>query len=143
MEKGQNRNLTEGGIFRKLLLVAIPIMGTQMVAMAYNLTDMFWLGRVGSEAVAAAGAAGMYMWLSFGFILIGRMGAEIGVSQSLGRGDRKTALAFSQNAMMIALKKIGSLDEPAKLLTKLAVWKNAENTNAFYEEIENELDFMY
>ena len=51
--------------------------------------------------------------------------------------------ASVQNAMMIALKKIGSLDEPAKLLTKLAVWKNAENTNAFYEEIENELDFMY
>ncbi|MDR1420168.1 MAG: MATE family efflux transporter [Treponema sp.] len=107
MEKdGAGRNtgtfdLTEGGIVRKLLVVAVPIMGTQFVQMAYNLTDMFWLGRVGSGAVAAAGAAGMYMWLSFGFILIGRMGAEIGVAQSLGRGDKKAALAFAQNALFM------------------------------------------
>ncbi|MDR0602452.1 MAG: MATE family efflux transporter [Treponema sp.] len=94
-------NLTEGGIVRKLLFIAVPIMGTQFVQMAYNLTDMFWLGRVGSGAVAASGAAGMYMWLSFGFTLIGRMGAEIGVAQSLGRGDRKAALAFSQNALFM------------------------------------------
>ena len=98
-----NYNLTEGGILKKLLLVAMPIMGIQFMQMAYNLTDMFWLGRVGSAAVAASGAAGMYMWLSFGFLLTGRMGAEIGVSQFLGRGDRKAALAFSRNAMCIAL----------------------------------------
>ncbi|GHV91248.1 MATE family efflux transporter [Spirochaetia bacterium] len=96
-------NLTEGGILRKLLLVALPIMGTQFIQMAYNLTDMFWLGRVGSDAVAASGAAGMYLWLSFGFLLIGRMGAEIGVSQSLGRRDKRAALIFSQNAMLIAI----------------------------------------
>jgi putative MATE family efflux protein len=96
-------SLTEGGILKKLLLVAVPIMGTQFMQMAYNLTDLFWLGRVGSDSVAAAGAAGMYMWLSFGFLLIGRMGAEIGVSQSLGRGDKKTAREFSQNSMIIGL----------------------------------------
>jgi len=98
-----NYSLTEGGILKKLLLVALPIMGTQFMQMAYNLTDMFWLGRVGSDAVAASGAAGMYLWLSFGFLLIGRMGAEIGVSQNLGRGDKKGALAFSQNSGLIAL----------------------------------------
>jgi Na+-driven multidrug efflux pump len=30
------------------------------------------------------------------------MGAEIGVAQSIGRGDKKAALGFSQNAMLIA-----------------------------------------
>ena len=102
-ERDIKYNLTEGGILRKLLLVAAPIMGTQMMAMAYNLTDLFWLGRVGSGAVAAAGAGGMYLWLSFGFLLIGRMGAEIGVAQSLGRSDKKTALAYSRNALAISL----------------------------------------
>ena len=46
-----------------------------------------------------------------------------------------------QNAMIIALKKIGSLGEPSILLEKLSAWKNAENTNVFYKEIENELNF--
>ena len=94
-------DLTEGGILKKLLLVAVPIMGTQLTQMAYNLTDMFWLGRVGSDAVAAVGSAGMFLWLSFGLIILGRMGAEIGVSQSLGRGDKEGALAFSQNSVAI------------------------------------------
>ena len=96
-------DLTEGGILKKLLSVAVPIMGTQAMTMAYNLTDLFWLGRVGSDAVAAAGAAGMYLWLSMGFLIIGRIGAEIGVAQSLGRGDKKSALAYSQNSLLIAL----------------------------------------
>jgi putative MATE family efflux protein len=43
------------------------------------------------------------MWLSMGFLLIGRMGTEIGVSQSLGRGDKKAALGYFQNSMAIAL----------------------------------------
>jgi putative MATE family efflux protein len=104
MSESTNKyNLTEGGILSKLLVIALPIMGTQFMQMAYNLTDMFWLGRVGSDAVASSGAAGMYMWLSFGFLLIGKMGAEIGVAQSLGRGDKKAALAFSQNSLFLAL----------------------------------------
>ena len=40
-------NLTQGGILKKLLMVAVPIMGTQLMQMAYNLTDMFWLGPHG------------------------------------------------------------------------------------------------
>jgi putative MATE family efflux protein len=94
-------DLTSGGVLSKLLLISLPIMGTNFMQMAYNLTDMFWLGRVGSDAVASTGAAGMYLWLSLGFLIIGRMGAEIGVSQSLGRGDKKGALAFSQNALVL------------------------------------------
>jgi Na+-driven multidrug efflux pump len=94
-------DLTQGSILQKIIVVAVPIMGTQFLQMAYNLTDMFWLGRVGSHAVAASGAAGMYMWLSMGFLLIGRMGAEIGVAQSLGRGDQTAALDFSRNSLFI------------------------------------------
>jgi putative MATE family efflux protein len=78
-------------------------MGMQFTQMAYNLTDMFWLGRLGSDAVAATGAAGMYLWLSFGFLLVGRMGAEIGVAQSLGRKEKKEALAYSQNSLALGL----------------------------------------
>jgi putative MATE family efflux protein len=96
-------DLTEGSILKKIILVAAPIMGTQFLQMAYNLTDIFWLGRVGSFAVAASGAAGMYMWLSMGFLLIGRMGAEIGVAQSIGRRDESAAMGFLRNALFVNL----------------------------------------
>ena len=99
----QKYDLTEGNILQKLFLVAAPIMGTQFLQMAYNLTDMFWMGRVGIDAVAAVGTAGMYMWLSMAFMMPGRMGAEIGVSQSMGRGDHKGARTFGQNALFLSL----------------------------------------
>lgn len=101
--RGEKYDLTQGDILKKLLLVAVPIMGTQLLQMSYNLADMFWLGRVGADAVAASGTAGMYMWLSAAFLMIGRMGAEIGVSQSFGRDDRDGAKHYAQNALFLAV----------------------------------------
>ena len=83
--------------------MAAPIVVTQVFQMAYNLTDMFWLGRLSSDAVAASGTAGLFLWLSLAFFLFGRMGAEIGVSQNLGKGDKDAARRFAQNALLIAI----------------------------------------
>ena len=96
-------DLTQGGILQKLFLVAAPLIGTQFLQMAYNLTDLFWLGHLSAEAVASAATAGMYMWLSMAFLITGRMGAEIGVSQSMGRSDLKAAQSFAQNALFLAV----------------------------------------
>ena len=37
-------NLLEGNIFSSLTRLAIPIMLTSLIQMAYNLTDMIWIG---------------------------------------------------------------------------------------------------
>lgn len=95
-------DLTNGSILRKLLLVAVPIMGTQLMQMAYNLVDIAYLGRVGSDAVAASSTAGFYMWLSNALLLLGRMGAEIGVSQAMGRGDAEDARRYARGAVWMA-----------------------------------------
>ena len=101
--KKQKYDLTQGSILGKLLLISLPIMGTQLLQMAYNLTDMFWLGRLSSQAVAASGTAGMYLWLSNGFMFIGRTGAEIGVSQHLGSKDEDGARRFAQVSMFLSV----------------------------------------
>ena len=49
------KNLTQGPINRQLFNLAMPIMATSFIQMAYSLTDMAWVGRLGSEAVAAIG----------------------------------------------------------------------------------------
>lgn len=46
------KNLTQGPINRQLFNLAMPIMATSFIQMAYSLTDMAWVGRLGSEAVA-------------------------------------------------------------------------------------------
>ena len=98
-------DLTRGGILRKVLAVAMPIMGSGLLQMTYNLTDMFWLGRMADSvtAVAASGLAGMFLWLGMAPLLVGRMGAEIGVPQSLGSGDGEKALEYMQQSGRIGL----------------------------------------
>ena len=83
----------------------MPIMATSVMQMAFNLADMFWLSNMegGTGAVAAAGTAGMYLWLSMSLIFIGRMGAEIGVSQNIGKGDIAAAKSFAQQSLMLSV----------------------------------------
>ena len=96
-------NLLEGPIFSSLTRLAIPIMATSLVQMAYNLTDMIWIGRISSDAVAAVGAAGMYMWLSNGIATLSRMGGQVKVGHSIGSGDTPKAVGYAKNALQLTL----------------------------------------
>ena len=78
------KNLTEGPISRQLFNLALPIMGTSFIQMAYNLTDMAWVGRLGSEAVAAIGAVGILTWMTQSISLMNKVGAEVTVGHSIG-----------------------------------------------------------
>jgi putative MATE family efflux protein len=96
-------DLTTGKILSKLLLIAVPIMGTSFMQMAYNLVGMFWLGSIGSGAVAAAGTAGMFTWVSMSLMILSRTGIDIGVSQSFGKGKIDTAKSFAQTAFTFSV----------------------------------------
>lgn len=94
-------NLTEGSVLKKLIILALPIMGTSLIQMAYNLTDMIWVGALGSRAVTSVGTAGFYTWLAVAFITIPRIGAEVGVAQSVGRRDAKNAKSYIRHSIQI------------------------------------------
>ncbi|MCX6736445.1 MAG: MATE family efflux transporter [Candidatus Parcubacteria bacterium] len=44
---------TEGSIARSLTMLAIPIVCINLLQVAYQLTDAFWVGRLGANAVAS------------------------------------------------------------------------------------------
>ena len=99
----QSYNLTEGKVVQALFRVALPIMGTSLVQLAYNLTDMIWVGRIGARAVAAVGTAGFFTWLAMAFILIPRTGAQVGVAQAIGRGDSREAKIYIQHSIQLII----------------------------------------
>ncbi|SDK67510.1 MATE family efflux transporter [Natronincola ferrireducens] len=100
---GKSNQLIEGSISQALIKLALPIMGTSFVQMAYNMTDMIWIGRIGSNAVAAVGTAGFFTWLAFAFILIPKIGAEVGVAQSMGRQDMKEAKRYIRHTLQLVV----------------------------------------
>lgn len=96
-------NLLEGNVLSSLSKLAIPIMATSLIQMAYNLTDMIWIGRIGSGPVAAVGTAGMFMWLSNGLAILARMGGQVHVAQRLGAGEGALASKYARNALQIGI----------------------------------------
>ena len=101
MNKGLKNDLTRGPILAGLVKMALPIMGTSFIQMAYNLTDMFWIGFLGSNAVAAVGIAGFFIWLSQAFIFLGKTGTEIKVAQATGAGEEQQAEDFARTGIHI------------------------------------------
>lgn len=99
----QYENLTEGPIFRQVMKVALPVILTSLVQLAYNLTDQMWLGRFGgTDAQAAASTAGYYAWLSVCLGLLGKVGTEVSVGQHFGRRDRLGAAAFLKHGLVVS-----------------------------------------
>ncbi|NLX61910.1 MAG: MATE family efflux transporter [Tissierellia bacterium] len=100
MEKGR---LTEGSITGKLVRLALPIMATSFVQVAYNMTDMIWMGRVGTKAVAASGTAGLFIWFASALFMIPKIGAEVTIAQAYGREDMESARKFASNNLKLSM----------------------------------------
>ncbi|MFD3157792.1 MATE family efflux transporter [Haloimpatiens sp. FM7330] len=97
----KDNKITEGNIFKALIKLALPIMGTSFVQMAYNMIDMIWIGRIGSKASAAVGTAGFFTWMGMSIIILSKVGAEVGVSQSIGKNDIEAAKKYIRNTIQL------------------------------------------
>ena len=102
MSKTQG-NLTEGPILKVLTKLALPIMASAFLGTAYNITDMAWVGKLGSKAIAGVGVGGMYVWLSSGLAALSRMGGQVYVAQSLGKGEREEAKAYASASIWLSI----------------------------------------
>lgn len=94
-------DLLEGGILSSLTRLALPLMGTSLIQMAYNLTDMLWVGRLGAGAVASVGTAGMFLWLSTSLNSLSRVGGQVRVGHSVGAGKPGDAADYAQASIQI------------------------------------------
>ena len=100
-------NVTEGPILKKMLLLAFPILLTTLSQIAYNLTDIFWIGRVDvigmneTNAVSAIGTVSYLTWFAFGLILIAKIGTSVKVSHAVGRKELKDVNVFATNGLLL------------------------------------------
>lgn len=97
------RDLTQGGIFRQLLRLALPLMAISFIQMTYNLVDILWIGRLSSRSVAAVGSIGMLMWMMNSVALISKVGAEISIGQSIGARRLDHASLYASHTTTLAL----------------------------------------
>lgn len=103
----QKNNLTEGSILKSLIVLAVPIIFANILQTAYQLTDTFWVGRLGTDAVAAVSISFpiIFLIISLGSGLA--MAGTILVAQYKGRNDQKAVNHItSQTLMMVVIISI-------------------------------------
>lgn len=96
-------DLLEGKILPTMLRLATPLMATAFIQMVYTLTDMAWIGRISTEAVAAAGVVGFLMWIASSFTLIPRVGLSVLTAQYYGKKDYEQAKRAINNGTWLAI----------------------------------------
>ena len=91
MEKAVRENsITEGVIWKQLLIFFFPILIGTFFQQLYNTVDTIIVGQyVGTQALAAVGTTGTLINLLVGFFVGLSSGATVIISQFFGGGDWK------------------------------------------------------
>jgi putative MATE family efflux protein len=106
-------DMTEGAIGPKLVTLAWPLVAGNLLQTVYNLADMFWVGRVDADAVAAVSLMFPTAWLFISTAMGITAAAVAVVSQHIGAGNERAAeRAVGQTVILavgvaIALATIG------------------------------------
>ena len=89
-QKMAARNITEGVIWKQLLIFFFPILLGTFFQQMYNTVDTIIVGRfVGTQALAAVGSTGALISLLNGFFIGLGSGATVLVSQFFGANDQE------------------------------------------------------
>ncbi|WP_164470834.1 MATE family efflux transporter [Vaginisenegalia massiliensis] len=106
-------DLLKGPIISTLVTFSIPIMTVSFMQMAYNLTDIFFVGQLGVQAVAATGTMGYFLWVGESLMHMPQLGVRVLGAQRYGAGqtDRvvKSIACGGQIAFALSLVFAGLL----------------------------------
>jgi len=109
------KDLTQGSVTKHLLHMSAFMAVSMVVQTLYLLADLFWVGRLGKEAIAAVGVAGNLTMLVLAVTQMLGVGTTALISQAAGRKDQPHAeLVFNQSCAMsiwvaVALGVVGFL----------------------------------
>ena len=83
-------NLTEGSIWKKMLLFALPILWGNVFQQFYNAFDSWVVGKfIGDTALAAVSSSGSLIFMFVGFFNGVAMGAGVIIARFYGAQDHK------------------------------------------------------
>ncbi|MCE4600021.1 MAG: MATE family efflux transporter [Desulfurococcales archaeon] len=83
--------MIDKSIWRKALVIALPLMLAESVDSILWLMDTYFVSRLGDNALAAVGVGGYLGWLTFAGGSLFYTGALVLVAQAVGAGDKSAA----------------------------------------------------
>ena len=103
-------DLTTGPLTRHLLKTTSFMLVTMIFQTLYYLIDLFWVGRLGTQAIAAVGIAGNFTFIVLALTQMLGVGTTTVVSHAVGRKNRAEAeLMFNQAEVLAVVTGIAFL----------------------------------
>jgi len=95
------RDLTEGNLFKHLLLLSVPAALAMVLQSSNGLIDIYWVGKLGPEPIAAVSL----VWILFSVVLavshtLGT-GTVVLVAQAFGKKEYRKAEYFSRESLLL------------------------------------------
>jgi putative MATE family efflux protein len=97
------QDLTTGSLSRHLLKTTSFMLVTMVFQTLYFLIDLYWVGRLGKEAVAAVGVAGNLTFIVLAITQMLGVGTTTLVSHAAGRKDRDHAIEVFNQAQILSI----------------------------------------
>ena len=96
-------DLTTGPLTRHLLKTTSFMLVTMVFQTLYFLIDLYWVGRLGTHAVAAVGIAGNFTFIVLALTRMLGVGTTTVVSHAVGRKDKDDAQLMFNQAQVLAV----------------------------------------
>jgi putative MATE family efflux protein len=125
------QDLTTGSLSRHLLKTTSFMLVTMVFQTLYFLIDLYWVGRLGREAVAGVGVAGNLTFIVLAVTQMLSVGTTTLVSHASGRNDRAEATRlFNQSLLLSSVVGLLFLAVAAALRTSYASGLAADRRTA-------------
>ena len=101
--RGSHRDFTTGSLNRAILLLAIPMVLEMVLESLFAVVDVFWVGRVGANAVAAVGLTESMLLLVFAIAMGLSLSTTAMVARRTGEKDPADAAVAGMQAIFLGL----------------------------------------
>ena len=101
--RGSHQDFTTGSLNRAILLLAIPMVLEMVLESLFAVVDVFWVGRLGADAVATVGLTESLLSLVFAVGLGLSLSTTAMVARRIGEKDPNGAAVAGVQAIVIGL----------------------------------------
>jgi putative MATE family efflux protein len=101
--RGSHQDFTTGNLNRAILLLAIPMVLEMVLESLFAVVDVFWVGRLGADAVATVGLTESLLSLVFAVGLGLSLSTTAMVARRIGEKDPEGAAVAGVQAIAIGL----------------------------------------
>jgi len=101
--RGSHQDYTQGSLNRTILLLAIPMVLEMVLESLFAVVDVFWVGRLGANAVATVGITESMLSLVFAIGLGVSLSTTAMVARRIGEKDPEDAAIAAVQAVILGL----------------------------------------